>query len=117
MAVGTAVTWSGGTAEMFDRVNELIDPNSVPPEGLLFHASGPVEGGWRAIDFWESRAQFDRFAQERIGPAMATLGVTAPPQIDEFAVHEHFPTERGAPLRGSSPQRTWTTVAPRPSSR
>jgi hypothetical protein len=91
MAVGINVTLSGATGEMFDRVNELIDPQSNPPEGLLFHASGPVDGGWRAIDFWESRAHFDRFSQERIGPAMAQLGVTGAPDIEEFEVHEHFP--------------------------
>lgn len=76
MAVGITVTMPGATAQMFDRVNALIDPDSHPPEGLPFHASGPVEGGWRAVDVWESRGAFDRFSQERIGPAIAQLGVT-----------------------------------------
>jgi hypothetical protein len=39
------------------------------PDGLIFSASGPTADGWRVIDFWESRAQFDTFAAERIGPA------------------------------------------------
>ena len=91
MAVGIRVILDGATAEMFDQVNALIDPDSNPPEGLLFHASGPMEGGYGAIDFWESRAHFDRFSQERIGPAMAQLGMTAAPDIEEFEVHEHFP--------------------------
>ncbi|MGH2849561.1 MAG: hypothetical protein ACRDLP_02995 [Solirubrobacteraceae bacterium] len=82
---------AGATGEMFDRVNEAIDPESNPPEGLLFHASGPVDGGWQAIDFWESRADFHRFSQERIGPAMGQLGVAVAPDIEEFEVHEHFP--------------------------
>jgi hypothetical protein len=43
------------------------------------------------LDFWQSRAQFDRFAQERIGPAVAVSGSTAQPKIHEFPVHEHFP--------------------------
>jgi hypothetical protein len=91
MAVGITVTLAGATGEMFDQVNAVIDPASNPPAGLLFHASGPVDGGWRAIDFWESRAHFDRFAQERIGPAMAQLAFGGAPEIDEFEVHEHFP--------------------------
>ena len=91
MAVGIRVTLDGATAEMFDQVNALIDPDSNPPEGLLFHASGPTDGGYAAIDFWRSRSDFDRFAQERIGPAMASLGVTGAPDIEEFEVHEHFP--------------------------
>ena len=91
MAVGITVTMPGATAEAFDQVNELIDPDSNPPQGLIFHASGPVEGGWRAGDVWESRAHFDRFAQERIAPAMASLGVSGAPEVEEFEVHEHFP--------------------------
>jgi hypothetical protein len=39
-----------------------------------------------------ARANFDRFAQERIGPAMAAIGLEAgPPEVHEFPVHEHFP--------------------------
>jgi hypothetical protein len=43
------------------------------------------------LDFWQSRAEFDRFAAERIGPAMAAIGATGQPEVHEFAVHEHFP--------------------------
>ena len=91
MAVGIRIKLGGGTAEQMDRLNAEIDPESNPPEGLLFHASGPVDGGWGALDFWQSRAHFDRFAEERIGPAMAAIGAQAQPEIHEFPVHEHFP--------------------------
>ena len=38
------------------------------------------------------RAHFDTFAQERIGPAMASAGIEGgPPEVHEFPVHEHFP--------------------------
>ena len=92
MAVGIRLKVEGGTADLVDRVNEVIDPAGNPPEGLLFHASGPVDGGWGVLDFWESRAHFDRFAEERIGPAMAAIGaIGQKPEVHEFPVHEHFP--------------------------
>jgi len=91
MAIGIRVRMPGGTAAMFDRVNELIGADTNPPEGLIFHASGPVDGGWQAIDFWESRAHFDRFAEERIGPAIMSVGATGIPDVEQFEVHEHFP--------------------------
>jgi hypothetical protein len=92
MAVGIRLKLDGGTAEQIDRLNEEIDPDGNPPDGLLFHASGPVDGGWGVLDFWESRAHFDRFAEERIGPAMAAIGATGQkPDVHEFPVHEHFP--------------------------
>jgi hypothetical protein len=92
MAVGIRIKLAGGTAEQMDRLNAEIRTDDTVPDGLLFHASGPVEGGWGALDFWESRAHFDRFAQESIGPAMAAIGAQGgPPQIHEFPVHEYFP--------------------------
>jgi hypothetical protein len=92
MAVGIRQKIAGMTAEQIDRLNAAIDPDGNPPDGLLFHASGPLDGGWGVIDFWESREHFDRFAQARIGPAIASLGFEGgPPEVHEFPVHEHFP--------------------------
>jgi hypothetical protein len=91
MAVGIRLKLAGGTAEQMDRLNDEIDPAGSPPDGLIFHASGPVDGGWGVLDFWESREQFDRFAEARIGPAMAAIGAEGAPEVHEFPVHEHFP--------------------------
>ena len=65
----------GVKLEEFDRVDAAIDVRGNHPDGLIFSASGPVEDGWRVIDVWESRARFDAFAAERIGPAVAAAGV------------------------------------------
>jgi hypothetical protein len=91
MTIGVRITLPGITQEQFDQVNGHINPQANPPKGLLFHASGPVEGGWAATDFWESRVDFDAF-QARIGEAAAAAGVQmqCPPQIEEFAVHKIF---------------------------
>jgi hypothetical protein len=93
MAIGIRIKFAGIDQETFDKVNAKVDPDGNPPDGLLFHASGPIDGGWGVIDFWESREQFDRFGEERIGPSVgAVLGDSAPqPDIHEFPVHEHFP--------------------------
>ena len=91
MAIGVRLKLAGVTAGQMDQLNAVIDPASNPPDGLIFHASGPVDGGWGALDFWESREKFDRFAAERIGPATAAIGLEAAPEVHEFPVHEHFP--------------------------
>jgi hypothetical protein len=92
MAVGIRLKIKDATAEQIDQLNAAIDPDGNPPDGIIFHSSGPVDGGFGVIDFWESREQFDRFAEERIGPAMASIGATGPPpEVHEFPVHEHFP--------------------------
>jgi hypothetical protein len=91
MTVGIRFKLDGITEEQFDKVNAIIDPKSNPPKGILFHASGPIEGGWGVIDFWESRADFDAFAG-RIGEAAQAAGVEmqGPPDVKEFPVHETF---------------------------
>src|SRR5438270_7121564 len=66
MAVGIRIKLLGITEEQFDKGHDQINPDRTPPKGLLFHASGPVEGGWGIMDFWESRADFD--ASRRVFP-------------------------------------------------
>ena len=90
MAVGIRVKFDGLGAEQFDKLEATLDARGNYPDGLIFHASGPIDGGWGVLDFWESRAQFDSFVADRVGPAAAAAGITAPPKIHEFPVHEHL---------------------------
>ena len=91
MAIGIRIKLAGGTTADIDGINEALDVDGDPPAGLLFHAAGPIDGGIGVIDFWESREHFDRFSQDRIGPAMGAAGISGTPEIHEFAVHEHYP--------------------------
>ncbi len=40
------------------------------PEGLILRAAGEVDGRWKAVSIWESKDAFERFAEERIRPAV-----------------------------------------------
>ncbi len=90
MAVGIRIKLADVSAEQFDEVEAAVNAREDHPDGLIFHASGPIDGGWGVLDFWESRAQFDRFAAERIGPAVQAGGSGAQPDIHEFPVHEYL---------------------------
>jgi hypothetical protein len=89
MAIGLQISGSGWTAEQLDRLSEVVQAEGTP-DGLLFHATWLTDGGAEAMDFWASRAHFDRFASEKIGPAAAAAGL-APPDVREFALHDFFP--------------------------
>lgn len=89
MAVGIRIRLAGMGVEQFDELDAAIDARGNRPDGLIFSASGPSDADWEVIDFWDSRAQFDRFAEERIGPAARAAGLTARPEIHEFPVHEY----------------------------
>src|SRR5687767_4201889 len=51
----------------------------VAPDGLVAHVVYKHEGGLRYVDVWESRADWDRFREERVDPAvgevLAGLGI------------------------------------------
>ena len=95
MAVGIRIKLLGITEEQFDKGHDQINPDRKPPKGLLFHASGPVEGGWGIMDFWESRADFDVFAA-RIPEGFAAVGVQ--PQLLRTSTSSPF-TRRSPPKR------------------
>jgi hypothetical protein len=90
MAVGIRIKLPGVTKEDFNAVQDKVNPDRSAPPGLLFHANGPIDGGWGIIDFWESRAEFDAFMESNVQPGMAAAGVQmqGAPEIKEFAVQE-----------------------------
>jgi hypothetical protein len=90
MTIGLRVKFGDGTQDQYDAINAQMGVEGDPPDGLIFHAAGPVEDGWGVLDFWESREHFDRFLESRLGPAIAELGDRAPqspPDIKEFPVY------------------------------
>lgn len=87
---------SAMSAELYDQVNNRVNPPGAPPAGLIFHSAGPSpDGGWRIIDVWDSRESFDSFFGSTVGPVLAELvGEEAlaqgePPTIVSWPVHNH----------------------------
>jgi len=91
--IGIRIKLAGITQEQFDHAHDHVNPDRTTPKGLVFHASGPIDGGWGIIDFWESRADFDAYLAGSIGPGMAAAGLEmqGEPDIKEFPVHETIP--------------------------
>src|SRR4051794_40447037 len=48
MAIGIRIKLPGVTQEQFDQAHDHANPDRTPPNGLLFHASGPIDGGWES---------------------------------------------------------------------
>jgi hypothetical protein len=92
MAIGLRIKFPGGTQQQYIAIHDHMDIEGHPPSGLIFHASGPIDGGWGVLDFWHTRSHFDQFAQERLMPAAQELGDRAfpePPDIKEFPIHNY----------------------------
>lgn len=76
MAVALLLEFPGATQEQFGQVAEKVSSKSPP--GLLFHVEGPMEGGWRVVDVWESQEAVDTFFQETLGHVLQEVGLAIP---------------------------------------
>lgn len=96
MAEGLILEFDGLSVEDYRRVNELlgIDMESGAgdwPAGMVTHVGGAKDGGWVVFELWASRADQERFLEERLGPALAQAGVEGPParmEWIEVAAHQ-----------------------------
>ena len=89
MAVILVHQGSGLTRESYEGVvrsmtgkSRMESPADWPVEGLLVHAAGEAEGGFRVVDVWESEEAAQRFG-ERLMPALQEAGVEAQPELYE----------------------------------
>jgi hypothetical protein len=55
-------------------------PADWPVEGLLVHAAGQGERGFRVVDVWESEEAARRFG-ERLAPVLEEVGIKEQPDL------------------------------------
>jgi len=85
--------FQGATLGQYDQVYELMgrsSPGAAAPAGMLFHWVTKTEGGIQVTDVWETKAQFEAFATDQIGPLTAKAGFEGPPQITFHEVHKYM---------------------------
>ena len=92
MAIGVQLDFTGATLDQYDQVIQKtgFTPRGRGAPGGLFHWVTKTADGIRVTDVWETREQFDAFAQEKIGPITQELGVPGPPEITFFDVHNYL---------------------------
>ena len=82
MAVAFLIEIPGMTAEQGAAVlRELGVTNDKTVPGQLAHIEGPMEGGFRVVDVWESQEVFDAFVGSQLAPAFQRVGLTLPPDM------------------------------------
>ena len=60
--------------------DRMKSPSDWPVAGLLVHAAGQGEKGFRVVDVWESEGAFRRFG-EKLMPILQKVGVEGQPEI------------------------------------
>jgi len=92
MAVAVQLDFKGVTLEQYDQAMERMGllPGGPSAREELFHCVMKTDDGFRIIDVWESREAFEQFLEARIRPVAPEVGVSEPPEIQFFEVHNYF---------------------------
>lgn len=92
MAVAVQMDFDAATLDQYDEVCRKmgLTPKGPGPAGAISHFATMTDSGLRIVDVWETREQFDRFAQEQIGPFTQEVGFAGPPTMQFFDVHNYF---------------------------
>ena len=90
MAVAVHVKLRGVTPAQYDAVRERAGWIEQPPTGGLSHTTWWEGDDCHNLDAWESEEAFGAFGQDRLGPAMAAVGVDVEPKVTFHPAHEVF---------------------------
>jgi hypothetical protein len=90
MAYGITHFFAGGTKEQYEASLAAVHPGrGALPQGQIFHAAGPCEGGWLIVAIHDSRESWERFRDTILMPRLGQGvkgGFSAPPQERTFEV-------------------------------
>jgi hypothetical protein len=92
MAVAVQMDFDGATLAQYDEIcgKMGLTPKGPGPKGAISHFATLTDSGLRVVDVWETKEQFEKFAQDQIGPLSAEAGISGPPQMQFFDVHSYF---------------------------
>ncbi|HEX2806196.1 MAG TPA: hypothetical protein VHN80_08500 [Kineosporiaceae bacterium] len=73
------------TREEYELVVRKVN-ESGSPAGALFHAGGPIEGGYRVVEVWESREAANTFYGSELYKEATASSPTQPKILMTWAV-------------------------------
>lgn len=86
MAIVLIQEYAGATQQQYDAILSDLNLGGKSPAGQILHTAGPMDGGWRVVDVWESQEAFNTFYQEGLSAAAQKHGMPRP-QIATMQVY------------------------------
>ena len=86
MAVAFLIEIPGFTPEQSAAVLQALGLDKNPAAGQVMHLEGPMDGGMRVVDVWESEEAFQAFVRDRLAAAFEKGGTTFPADMHPKAV-------------------------------
>jgi hypothetical protein len=86
--------------EMLDAVTEEMGAKADPPAGLIVHTHYESGGQVEIMDVWESTQAYEKFAEDRLGPAMQAVAARRGVDIAQGGPPEYTVTDVHTVVRG-----------------
>lgn len=87
MPYGVIHFFPGGTQDQYEASIAAVHPSATElPDGQIFHAAGPSEGGWTIMAVHDTQASWESFRDDTLRPRMQAGidgGFSAPPEETE----------------------------------
>ena len=92
MTVAIVMDFKGATLEQYDEVIQKMGftPRGKGAPDSYGHWVTKTADGIRVTDVWATKEQFEQFAADQIGPLTASVGITEPPELQFYEVHNYL---------------------------
>lgn len=68
MAVLVTAEVQGQTQQGYDGMFTVLADGLKQAPGFILHTAHPIEGGWRVIEVWNSKAEANQFFAKHVAP-------------------------------------------------
>jgi hypothetical protein len=90
MTVVTTLDVTGLTASEYRAVMDELGVEQRPEGGIYLHLTAPTDFGYRIVEIWDEKDNFDRFLERRLAPANEAIGLERATTITVTALHNFF---------------------------
>jgi hypothetical protein len=87
MATVMQLHWPEATREQYDKTRVAVDLDGDPPEGAQLHMAWFGDDGLHVVDLWDSPEAFQSYAETRLMPAVARVGIQGEPTVSMSGAH------------------------------
>jgi hypothetical protein len=78
------------TASEYRAVMDELGVEQRPEGGIYLHLTTPTDFGYRVVEIWDEKANFDRFVEHRLVPANEAVGIDRATKITVNPLHNLF---------------------------
>ena len=78
------------TAAEYRAVMDELGVERRPEGGIYLHLTTPTDGGFRVVEIWDKKENFDRFVERRLAPANAAIVLDHATEIKVTPLHNLF---------------------------